>query len=56
MDTGLTQAQLAARCDITQQSLSQIENGETIPRDGLKLKIAQALGVPTAHLFDWTSD
>lgn len=56
LDTGLTQVQLAERCKITQQSLSQIEKGETIPRDGLKIKIAQALGVAVADLFDWDGE
>lgn len=53
MDTGITQARLADRCGITQQSLSQIEHGETIPRDGLKVRLAQALGVPIEVLFSW---
>lgn len=48
---GLTQEALAARCNVTQQSISAIIRGKTAPRDDLKVTISAALDVEVPTLF-----
>lgn len=50
---GLSQAQLADRCGVTQQSISRIEAGRSLPRDDLKLALAAQLGCSPRTLFPW---
>ena len=50
---GLSQQTLADLCGTTQQTISKIELGEIIPRDRLKVTIANRLGVPLSALFAW---
>lgn len=50
---GLSQAGLAELCDVTQQAISKIEAGESIPHDRLKLVIANRMGINPAELFAW---
>ena len=50
---GLTQAMLGKVCDTTQQTINRIEQGQTIPRDRLKVVIAARLGMPVGELFAW---
>lgn len=52
-DLGLSQAQLADLCGITQQTVSKIEKGVMIPHDKLKLRIAQRTGIRPELLFPW---
>jgi transcriptional regulator with XRE-family HTH domain len=48
---GLSQADLAARCGVSQKSISLIESGQTLqPRLGLLDRLAAALGEPRAAL------
>lgn len=48
---GLSQAQLAHECQVTQQTISGIERGDTSPRDSLKVRLAQALRQDVRQLF-----
>jgi len=50
---GLSQAQLADLCDVTQQTISKIEAGRMIPHDNLKLSLASRMGLEPADLFAW---
>lgn len=51
---GMTQAQLAEACQVTQQTISSIERGDTAPRDLLKIRIATALSQDVRQLFPLT--
>lgn len=48
---GMSQKRLADLCDITQQSISSIEKGETSPRDHTKVRLAEALHQDVHQLF-----
>lgn len=50
---GLTQAELARRCSVEQQTVSKIENGLAIPRDELKQVLSTAMGTHPWELFAW---
>lgn len=50
---GLTQADLATLCGITQQAVSRIENGKVVPLDRLKVVIAHRLGTTPQDIFAW---
>lgn len=50
----MTQVDLARLCDVTQQTISSIEKGETAPRDSLKVRIAIALGQDVRVIFPLT--
>lgn len=50
---GLTQAELARRCSVEQQTVSKIENGLAIPRDELKQRLATAMSTSPWELFVW---
>lgn len=49
---GLTQVQLAELAGVSQQRVSQIENGEHIYYGGTLMKIAKAVGVSVAEIID----
>ena len=49
----LSQTALGVRCAVTQQTISKVERGEVLPGDGLKLALADALGVLPGDLFAW---
>ena len=48
---GLNQAQLAEKLSISPSSVSAYEQGVTVPRDELKVKIAEFFGVSVLDLF-----
>lgn len=49
---GLTQEELALRCDLTQGYINFLENGKRgYSRESL-MKIADALGIPISQLFE----
>ena len=49
----LSQADLAALCGVTQQTISKVERGLMVPLDPLKLRLAAALDAHPATLFGW---
>jgi transcriptional regulator with XRE-family HTH domain len=52
-DRDLTQDQLADLLEVSQGTISKIENGDIVARDSLKLRLADALGVRPQVLFPW---
>ena len=52
---GITQAELAERCETSQQQIAKIEGGVVDPRLSTLRRIAEALGCEVADLF-YTSD
>ena len=50
---GISQAQLAELCDVTQQTISKIEAGRMIPHDRLKLVLANRMAIEPGELFAW---
>ena len=50
---GLSQADLADLCEVTQQTISKIEAGLMIPHDNLKLALANRMGMEPGELFEW---
>lgn len=48
---GLNQAQLAEKLSISPSSVSAYEQGVKVPRDELKVKIAEFFGVSVLDLF-----
>ncbi len=52
---GLTQEQLAELVQVTQQLVSSIERGESIPRISTARRIAKALGTTIDELFPMSS-
>ena len=54
-DQGLTQAELAERCQVTRKTVNTVENGVFVPSALLALKLARALDVPVEQLC-WLDD
>lgn len=50
-DHGLTQEQLADKLGISLSAISAYECGNRVPRDEIKLKIAEFFGVSVVDLF-----
>ena len=50
-ELGLTQAELAERCDVTRKTINTVENGVFIPSTLLALKLSKALSEPVETLF-----
>jgi transcriptional regulator with XRE-family HTH domain len=50
---GLSQTELALRCDKDRQSLNRIEKGRTNPTAYLLLQIASELKIPAKDLLDF---
>jgi putative transcriptional regulator len=50
-ELGLTQAELAERCDVTRKTINTVENGVFVPSTILALKLARALSEPVETLF-----
>jgi putative transcriptional regulator len=48
---GLTQAELAARVDVSRKTINTVENGVFVPSTVLALKLAAALGTSVDELF-----
>lgn len=46
-----TQAEVANELDISISALSMYENGERIPRDNIKIRIANYYSVPICDIF-----
>lgn len=50
-DKGLTQIQLAVRCNVSQQSISKIEKGVITPSLAVALQLSQVLNCTVDDLF-----
>lgn len=50
---GLSQVELATKASVPQSSISRIENGSTKVSDGVRVRIAKALGVDPHELFPY---
>ena len=50
---GMTQADLAAKVDVTRQTIIAIEGGKYSPSLELAFKIAHAFGVPLESVFQY---
>ena len=50
-DKGLTQIELAVRCNISQQSISKIEKGVITPSLAVALQLSQVLNCKVEDLF-----
>ena len=48
---GLTQGQLADRCGMNDQTLSDWETGKSWPPKGASERVCEALGVPTSYMM-----
>lgn len=51
-DKGLTQIELAEKCNISQQSISKIEKGIIDPSLGVALQLSQVLNCRVDDLFN----
>ena len=52
----MTQAELAARCDVTRQTIIAIEQGRYTPSLETVFKIARAFNVPIDEVFEYSDD
>lgn len=52
-NAGLSQTELALRCDKDRQSLNRLEKGRINPSAYYLAEIAKELGVPVKKLFDF---
>ena len=50
-DRGLTQAELAYKLGISASAMSAYENGTRVPRDEIKVRIAEFFGVSVLDVF-----
>jgi len=48
---GWTQADLAARIEVSRKTVNTVENGVFVPSTVIALKLAQAFSVPVEELF-----
>lgn len=51
IEKDLTQEELAFRLGISTSALSQYESGKRVPRDSMKIKIAEFCGTSVESLF-----
>lgn len=56
LNKGLTQAELAIKCDLATITIRQYENGNRTPRPDQLAKIAISLGIPISELWDKDED
>jgi transcriptional regulator with XRE-family HTH domain len=53
LEQGLTQAQLAEKAGVYQNTYAKFERGETKPTLDFFKRIAKALNLPSTDLFNW---
>ena len=51
LEKGLTQAQLAEKCGVSDAAIQMYEIGQRVPRDSLKIVLASVLEKPVQDLF-----
>ena len=52
VQNGLTQQEIADRCELTKSMISKIENGKVVPAVGTLQRLARALGVKVGALME----
>ena len=53
---GMTQMELAKKIGVSQRSVSMWENGEAVPRNTARIKLANAFGLSVNYFFSDESD
>ncbi|MEU4801297.1 helix-turn-helix transcriptional regulator [Actinosynnema sp. NPDC023587] len=53
---GMTQADLAARVDVTRQTINAIEQGKYSPTLEMAFQIARVFGVPLVEVFQYPEE
>jgi len=53
---GLTQEELARRCQVTRQTIIALEAGRYLPSLELAFRIARALGAGVEEVFEWAEE
>jgi len=53
---GLTQEQLAEKCDCSKQTISGTETGYSFPSSKILFNLSNVLDVPLVHLFNFGDD
>lgn len=53
---GLTQEELARRCQVTRQTIIALEAGRYLPSLELAFRIARALAAGVEEVFEWAED
>lgn len=53
---GLTQEELARRCNVTRQTIIALEAGKYLPSLELAFRISRALGAGVEQVFEWAED
>lgn len=53
---GLTQEELARRCEVTRQTIIALEAGRYLPSLELAFRIARALGAGVEDVFQWADE
>jgi len=56
LQAGLTQEELARRCQVTRQTIIALEAGRYLPSLELAFRLARALGVGVEEVFQWADD
>lgn len=51
LEKGLSQAELATACNVSDSAIQMYESGQRIPRDGIKKALSAVLGKPVQDLF-----
>lgn len=51
-----SQRQLAEKVGTTQQTIWKIEHGLIAPRDAMKIRLAEVLGLRVRQLFPWADE
>ncbi len=55
-EAGLTQEQLAEKCDCSKQTISGTETGYSFPSSKILFNLSNVLNVSLAHLFNFGDD
>ena len=56
LQPGLTQEELARRCQVTRQTIIALEAGRYLPSLELAFRLARALGAGVEEVFQWAEE
>ena len=56
LQPGLTQEELARRCQVTRQTIIALEAGRYLPSLELAFRLARALGAGVEEVFQWADE